>query len=138
MSHLFARQHLHSSAPGASGRRLHERERGGRRRSFASAHARPEPDDQVSRPHAINTTAQHTSPRRQGGEDVKFYVSSGAVNTSGLMAQHTGRWEVRVRMPLVGKSPGYTLHSSIWLFANERRPGNSGCPQEIDVIEQYR
>ena len=69
---------------------------------------------------------------------MEFYVSSGAVNTSGLLEQHTGRWEARVRLPLVGKSSGYTLHSSIWLYANMQRPGNSGCHQEIDVIEQYR
>lgn len=65
-----------------------------------------------------------------------FYVSSGAVNTSGLFEQHTGRWEVSVKLPLVQNSPGYTLHSSIWLYENEREAGRIGCRQEIDVVEQ--
>lgn len=37
----------------------------------------------------------------------------------------------------VGRSLGYTLHSSIWLFAGQHNMRNSGCPQEIDVVEQY-
>ena len=33
---------------------------------------------------------------------------------------------------------GYTLHSSIWLFANQMAESDqSGCPQEIDIVEQY-
>lgn len=66
-----------------------------------------------------------------------FYMTSGAVNTSGLLQQRHGRFSARVRLPDVNRSPGYTLHSSIWLFANERDPHSSGCPQEIDVVEQY-
>jgi hypothetical protein len=42
-----------------------------------------------------------------------------------------------VKLPLVDKSTGYTLHSSIWLFADRANPVASGCPQEIDVVEQY-
>ena len=73
----------------------------------------------------------------QGGQPTKFYVSSGAVNTSGLLEQRHGRWEVRVKLPAVALSRGYTLHSSIWLFADSRNPARTGCPQEIDVVEQY-
>eukprot|EP00038_Savillea_parva_P013279 m.7803 g.7803 ORF g.7803 m.7803 type:complete len:430 (-) comp2480_c0_seq1:186-1475(-) len=67
----------------------------------------------------------------------KFYVASGAVNTSDLFEQKYGRWEASVKLPAVSKSPGYTLHSSIWLFDTQRNPQRTGCPQEIDVIEQY-
>ena len=73
----------------------------------------------------------------QGGTPTPFYVASGAVNTSGLLEQRTGRWEARVKLPAVAESAGYTLHSSIWLFADARNPARSGCPQEIDVVEQY-
>jgi hypothetical protein len=40
---------------------------------------------------------------------------------------------------MVSKSQGYLLHSSIWLTDDQGpdRPG-SGCPQEIDVVEQVR
>ena len=67
----------------------------------------------------------------------QYFVSSGAVNTSGLVEQRYGRWEARVKLPMVGESPGYTLHSSIWLFSDHKNPQRSGCPQEIDVVEQY-
>ena len=73
----------------------------------------------------------------QGGVLTQFYVSSGAVNTSRFAEQRYGRWEARVRLPLVAGSQGYTLHSSIWLFADSSNPQRSGCPQEIDVVEQY-
>ena len=66
-----------------------------------------------------------------------YYVTSGAVNTSGLAEQRTGRWEARVKLPLVAASAGYTLHSSLWLFSNVANPRHSGCAQEIDVLEQY-
>jgi hypothetical protein len=66
-----------------------------------------------------------------------YYVSSGAVNTSRFAEQRTGRWEARVKLPLVGASAGYTLHSSIWLFSDGSNPARSGCAQEIDVVEQY-
>eukprot|EP00937_MAST-01D_sp_MAST-1D-sp2_P006970 g6970.t1 len=84
----------------------------------------------------LRTVAQNLTIA-QGGKPTPFYVTSGAVNTSGLFEQRTGRWEARVRLPRVGLSPGYTLHPSIWLFANMRDPARSGCPQEIDVVEQY-
>ena len=74
---------------------------------------------------------------QQGGRPIPFYVASGAVNTSGLLEQRTGRWEARVKLPAVAQSTGYTLHSSIWLFSDTRNPARSGCPQEIDVVEQY-
>ena len=84
----------------------------------------------------LQTIAQNlTIP--QGVNNVSFYVSSGAVNTSGLFEQRLGRWEARVKLPMVYESPGYTLHSSIWLFANTKRAGHTGCPQEIDIVEQY-
>ena len=73
----------------------------------------------------------------QGGKPTSFYVSSGAVNTSRLREQRTGRWEARVKLPHVSASVGYTLHSSIWLFADMANPERSGCAQEIDVVEQY-
>jgi hypothetical protein len=84
----------------------------------------------------LRTVAQNLTIE-QGGVPTPFYVSSGAVNTSGLAQQRGGRWEARVRLPAVARSAGYTLHSSIWLTAERGRPGNSGCPQEIDVVEQY-
>lgn len=37
----------------------------------------------------------------------------------------------------MNQSPGYTLHSSIWLLTDIRAPNSSHCPQEIDVVEQY-
>lgn len=84
----------------------------------------------------LKTVAQNMTID-QGGVPTRFYVSSGAVNSSGLFERRLGRWEVRAKLPLVSASPGFTLHSSIWLFADEHRPGRSGCPQEIDVVEQY-
>jgi hypothetical protein len=71
----------------------------------------------------------------QGSKATPFYVSSGAVNTSGLAEQVHGRWEARVRLPMVYQSPGYVLHSSIWLFSDvtAKDSQHSGCPQEIDV-----
>ena len=68
----------------------------------------------------------------QAGKPVDFYVSSGAVNTSGLFERRHGRWEARVALPAVSASEGFTLHSSIWLFDRE-----GSCSQEIDVVEQY-
>jgi beta-glucanase (GH16 family) len=68
---------------------------------------------------------------------LNYFVSSGAVNTSGLAEQKYGRWEVRVKLPMVGRTTGYTLHSSIWLFDDAKNPQRSGCSQEIDVVEQY-
>ena len=82
-------------------------------------------------------TVPHNLTIDQGGQPTTFYVSSGAVNTSGLLEQRHGRWEVRVKLPAVALSRGYTLHSSIWLFADARNPARTGCPQEIDVVEQY-
>jgi beta-glucanase (GH16 family) len=67
----------------------------------------------------------------------EFYVSSGAVNTSGLFEMRTGRWEASVKLPKVSESAGYTLHSSIWLFDTGTNPNRTGCAQEIDVVEQY-
>lgn len=84
----------------------------------------------------LRTIAQNMTIE-QGGKEEQFYVSSGAVNTSGLDERFRGRWEVVAKLPLVGLSLGYTLHSSIWLFSNTRDPQRSGCSQEIDVIEQY-
>ena len=84
----------------------------------------------------MQTIAQNLTIK-QGSEDVQFYVSSGAVNTSGHFEQKHGRWEISVKLPMVYQSGGYILHSSIWLFENSARPGNTGCPQEIDVVEQY-
>ena len=85
----------------------------------------------------LRTVAQNLTIM-QKGKPVDFYVSSGAVNTSGLMEQRRGRWQARVKLPMVSETQGYTLHSSIWLFANQMaESGQSGCPQEIDIVEQY-
>lgn len=86
----------------------------------------------------LQTIAQNMTIQ-QGGAPTQFFVSSGAVNTSGLAEQVHGRWEARVKLPMVYKSPGYVLHSSIWLFSNEAANDgkHSGCAQEIDVVEQY-
>eukprot|EP00039_Didymoeca_costata_P012550 m.181046 g.181046 ORF g.181046 m.181046 type:complete len:387 (-) comp15511_c0_seq4:81-1241(-) len=72
-------------------------------------------------------------------DKVNYFVSSGAVNTSGKISRNQGRFEARIRLPDVDQTIGYTLHSSIWLFADSLRaePHNSGCPQEIDIVEQY-
>ena len=70
-------------------------------------------------------------------DGVPYFVTSGAVNTSGRAEQRHGRWEARVKLPLVGGSEGYTLHSSLWLFSDVANAARSGCPQEIDVFEQY-
>ena len=80
----------------------------------------------------LQTIAQNVT---QGGED--WYVTSGAVTTANKFAQVGGRWVARVKLPLVSKSQGYLLHSSIWLTDNQgpEHPG-SGCAQEIDVVEQ--
>eukprot|EP00051_Salpingoeca_urceolata_P002514 m.50942 g.50942 ORF g.50942 m.50942 type:complete len:247 (-) comp12186_c0_seq1:88-828(-) len=80
----------------------------------------------------LETRAQNLSV-----DGTPYYVTSGAVNTSGHFHQRGGRFSARVRLPNVNESPGYTLHSSIWLFSNQRDRNNSGCPQEIDVVEQY-
>jgi beta-glucanase (GH16 family) len=86
----------------------------------------------------LRTVAQNMTIK-QGSETTAFYVSSGAVNTSGLAEQVHGRWEARVKLPMVYQSPGYVLHSSIWLFSNggAKDGRHSGCGQEIDVVEQY-
>lgn len=83
------------------------------------------------------TLVLRTIPRNLtiGGKD--YYVASGAVNTSGLHEQRYGKFSARVRLPDVDATMGYTLHSSIWLFSNAADPHRSGCPQEIDLIEQY-
>jgi hypothetical protein len=75
--------------------------------------------------------------RESRGTPTHFYVSSGAVNTSRSREQRYGRWEARVKLPLVSASVGYTLHSSIWLFSDVSNPNRSGCAQEIDIVEQY-
>lgn len=59
----------------------------------------------------METIAQNLTIR-QGAEDVPFFVTSGAVNTSGRFAQRFGRWEARVMLPMVYRSAGYTLHTS--------------------------
>lgn len=38
---------------------------------------------------------------------------------------------------MVDNSVGFTLHSSIWLISSPENPARSGCPQEIDLVEQY-
>ena len=86
----------------------------------------------------LQTVAQNMTIQ-QGSTPTQFFVSSGAVNTSSLAEQVRGRWEARVKLPMVYQSPGYVLHSSIWLFSNTAAKDgqHSGCPQEIDVVEQY-
>ena len=71
--------------------------------------------------------------------NLSYYVSSGAVSTEGHFAQKHGRWEVSVKLPRPNESPSYTLHSSIWLNSHSysQKPSGKGCPDEIDVIEQY-
>jgi len=94
---------------------------------YTAANVRLEGGALVLRTRAENLTVDGTP----------YYVSSGAVNTSGLFSQRGGRFSARIRLPDVDRSPGYTLHSSMWLFADTGDPGTSGCPQEIDVFEQY-
>jgi beta-glucanase (GH16 family) len=84
----------------------------------------------------LDTIAQNLTIR-QGSDDVPFYVTSGAVNTSGLFEQKRGRFEVSVKLPMVAQSPGYTLHSAFWLKTELSVKSNTGCPFEIDVFEQY-
>ena len=87
-----------------------------------------------------------TVAKNQSAGGKEFYVSSGAVNQSGLLEQRYGRWSARVKLPDVNESPGWVLHSSVWLvnkFYDAQRPnssnssGYSGCHQEIDIVEQY-
>ena len=80
----------------------------------------------------LQTVAKNQSV---GGTD--FFVSSGAVNQSGLLEQRFGRWSARVKLPAVDASPGWVLHSSVWLVSNHSNPSSSGCHQEIDIVEQY-
>ena len=68
-----------------------------------------------------------------------YWVSSGAVSTSGKFSQRLGRWEASVKLPRPNESPSYTLHSSIWLnsgYAGHAHPSKP-CADEIDVVEQY-
>ena len=78
----------------------------------------------------IRTVAQNIT---QGGKD--WYVTSGAVTTANKFSQTGGRWVASVKLPMVSKSQGYLLHSSMWLTDNPS-PNSSGCSQEIDVVEQ--
>lgn len=57
-----------------------------------------------------------------------FYVGAGAVNTSGLVEQRYGRWEIRAKLPAAGFTPGFVGHNSFWLINTLR--------QEIDIFEQ--
>ena len=87
-----------------------------------------------------------TVAKNQSVGGTEFYISSGAVNQSRLLEQRYGRWSARVKLPDVNLSPGWVLHSSVWLvnnFYDAKRPNNgsssgySGCHQEIDIVEQY-
>eukprot|EP00040_Diaphanoeca_grandis_P026013 m.144998 g.144998 ORF g.144998 m.144998 type:complete len:383 (+) comp30406_c0_seq2:237-1385(+) len=78
-----------------------------------------------------------TVARNMTVDGTPFFFASGAVNTSGLDERHSGRYSVRLKLPNVDASPGYTLHSSMWLFTNAHGANSSECPQEIDVFEQY-
>eukprot|EP00040_Diaphanoeca_grandis_P027449 m.156277 g.156277 ORF g.156277 m.156277 type:complete len:335 (-) comp30983_c0_seq1:328-1332(-) len=73
------------------------------------------------------------------GVNVSFFVSGAGISTQGLFEQHTGRWEASVKMPRPNEAPSYTLHSSIWLNSGYavNSTSESGCGQEIDIIEQY-
>ena len=67
-------------------------------------------------------------------KNVDYFVTSGAVSTTGKFSQVGGRWEASVKLPQVSSSSGYTLHSSIWLTPdNPHAPNTSGCAQEIDA-----
>ena len=50
-----------------------------------------------------------TVAQNQTINDIDYFVSSGAVNTSGLVEQRYGRWSARVKLPKVNESPGYVL-----------------------------
>jgi beta-glucanase (GH16 family) len=91
----------------------------------------------VENGHLVMETRAQNLTIKQGAKEVPFFVTSGAVNTSGLFEQKHGRWEASVKLPMVYQSLGYTLHTSIWLFENEKAAGVSGCNHEIDVVEQY-
>ena len=72
---------------------------------------------------------------------VKYYVSSGAVDTSASLAQRFGAWEARLRMPNVAATPGFRLHASMWLVnllpwaaANGTACGAQQAP-EVDLVE---
>ena len=50
-----------------------------------------------------------TVAQNQTIDGVDYFISSGAVNTSGLLEQRYGRWSARVKLPKVNQSPGYVL-----------------------------
>jgi beta-glucanase (GH16 family) len=82
-----------------------------------------------------------TVARNQTIDGVKYFVASGAVDTSGSLAQQYGAWEARLRMPDVASTTGFRLHSSMWLVNQLPWTSASGtvCPAqqqpEIDLVE---
>ena len=82
-----------------------------------------------------------TVAQNQSVDGVKYFVSSGAVDTSASLLQRWGAWEARVRMPNVAETAGFRLHSSIWLVNSLPWPNANGseCREhqnpEIDLVE---
>jgi hypothetical protein len=62
-----------------------------------------------------------------------FVMHASTLLASELSAVHTNVFTT-ARVSLFCR---YTLHSSIWLIDNPSNPARTGCPQEIDVVEQY-
>jgi beta-glucanase (GH16 family) len=82
-----------------------------------------------------------TVAQNQTLNGARYYVSSGAVDTSASLTQQYGAWEARLRMPDVAATAGFRLHASMWLI-NEvpwRRANGSACgtlqSPEVDLIE---
>ncbi len=82
-----------------------------------------------------------TVAQNQTIDGVEYYVSSGAVDTSGSLVQQFGAWEARLRMPDVAATAGFRLHASVWLVNQLRWPSSNGSvcqgqqQPEIDLIE---
>ena len=82
-----------------------------------------------------------TVAQNQTVGDAHFFVSSGAVDTSGSLAQQYGAWEARLRMPDVARTAGFRLHSSMWLvnMLPWVAANGSACPgkqvPEVDLVE---
>lgn len=72
---------------------------------------------------------------------VRYFVSSGAVDTRASLVMQYGAWEARVRMPNVNDTAGFRLHASIWLINSLPWPAANGSAcrgqqhPEIDLIE---
>jgi len=82
-----------------------------------------------------------TVARNQTIDGVRYFVASGAVDTSGSLALQYGAWEARLRLPDVASTTGFRLHSSMWLVnllpwtSADGTPCGSQQAPEVDLVE---